>query len=306
MDRATTFRGNERTSSWRGLTRRGGSVFAVLALAVWGSAPTACAEHIYSGVRSTANADQVVTDDEWSTAKGGFTVTFAVEWTGSAWKYDYTFADADGSSLEPPITRFLKLEVSDVSGAWYKYVSDGHTPGYCAGAEVPVTPSVHTFHLWDAPESAPAYSLCSLFIGDDNDADRDELADGRITILSSQGPKWGSFYARDGDPYGCYDGPAEAVNRGFNGGVFAKPGGGTYSAVGSPPVFDPNQNMNGADVKHWILVPDTQGGGDVPEPGMLVLVGWVALAAVGRRQVGRQKQGIPQTQESCALAPPLE
>src|SRR3972149_2782430 len=254
------------------------SLFACFGLSIFIGiiAGTADATPIFTGTRSTASTDQIIADDEWKPTSGGFKVTFTVEWTGSYWSYDYVFRNKNGDPLDPAITRFLKLQVSDVSGSWYKLISDGHTAGYSTGQLIPLTPALLSFHLWDAPASDPSYSLYSIYIGDNNDSSPDELSDGHVTILSSQGPKWGSFYARDGDPYGQYTGPAEAINRGFNGGDFPHPAGGPdYTGPLYPPSFDPDGNMNGSAVKPWILVPDTFVL--VPEPSTVVLLSSLAL-----------------------------
>lgn len=244
-----------------------GVVFAIVVICV---ALTSTAQAAYIGTRSTDTPGAlVVSDDEWSVPKGGFKIDFSVEWTGSLWSYTYTFSDADGTPLDPTISRFLKIEVSEgITGATYAYISD------CGGEIVPLTPMAVSFHLWDAPASDPSYDMYCLMIGDNDDQQYDELSDCVITILSSQGPMWGNFYARDGDPYAGYDGPAEALNRGFNEGLFPDPiTGEMLSSVGVPPAFDPYQNMNGMDVNYWILVPDTY----IPEPATLLLFAAGAL-----------------------------
>ncbi len=201
-------------------------------LAVFALATVARATPTYSGSRSTSSPGQLVTDDDWSTSHGGFKITFSVDWNGSYWTYDYHFYDANGSDLDPHISRFLKLQVSDVEGAWFKLVSDGHTPGYSSGDLIDLEPFDISFHLWDAPVEDPTYGFFGLFIGDDNDNTTDELSDSHVTFVSSQGPMWGSFYARDGDASGEGGvGPAEAVNRGIDGGDIPSPGGGTLSSV---------------------------------------------------------------------------
>ncbi len=184
--------------------------------AVSALATVARATPTYSGSRSTSSPGQLVTDDGWSTSHGGFKIDFAVDWNGSYWTYDYHFYDADGSDLDPHISRFLKLQVSDVEGAWFKLVSDGHTPGYSSGDLIDLVPFDISFHLWDAPPEDPTYGFFGLFLGDDNDNTTDELSDSHVTFISSQGPMWGSFYGRDGELRRGWRGPAEAVNRGID------------------------------------------------------------------------------------------
>jgi len=242
-------------------------VFAIIVICV---VLTSTAQAAYIGTRSTETPGAlVVSDDEWSVAKGGFKIDFSVEWTGTLWLYTYTFSDSDGSLLDPTITRFLKLQISEgIPGATYSYISDYN------GEIVPLTPMAVSFHLWDAPASDPLYDMYCIKIGDDKDQGHDELSDCILTILSSQGPMWGNFYARNGDPYPGYDGPAEALNRGFNEGLFPDPiTGDMLSSVGTPPTFNPYQNMNGQDVNYWILVPDTY----IPEPATLFLFAAGAL-----------------------------
>lgn len=241
----------------------------------------------FIGTRSTTNGG-IIADDDWSIGNGGFRVDFTVTQVGPLWEYDYVFKDADGSGLDPSISRFIKLEVSqNVPGAVHQLISDG-TPPHNPGDLITLTPSLYSFHLWDAPASDPSYDLYSIFVGDDNDNLADELSDDHITFLSTQGPMWGSFYVRDGN---SGNGPAEAINRGFNDGVFPKPGGGTFSSVGGRPEFDPLQDPNALSLKNWILVPDTYNTNTVPEPTTFVLIlpALVAALAYGRRCRARRR-----------------
>ncbi|MBN1570908.1 MAG: hypothetical protein JXA73_23910 [Acidobacteria bacterium] len=227
--------------------------------------PAAYAGYYFEGVRSTNNADQLVTDDAWAGAYGGFQISFSAEYisTGNYWKYTYEFNDADTTALKPVISKFFKLQVSSVNDAWYRLEN---------GTQLTVLTDAG-FHLWDAPASDPVYSLGTYIKIDD----LGELSDGIVTILSSQAPMWGSFYARGGYiPYYTNYGPAEAVNRGFNDGEFPAPSGTMLSSVGSAPAFDPNQDMNSADFKYWILVPDTKT--TVPEGGSTLL--FLAIAII--------------------------
>jgi hypothetical protein len=231
----------------------------------------------YAGFRSTANLGQLVTDDGWADW-GGFKLTFSAELKSDTlkyWKYTYTFSNANGSPLDPKIEKFLKLQVSDpnlTAGEWYRLESlNGSvlTPVDDAG-----------FHLWDTPVSYPYYDLgYYIKIGGNEGPITGQLADGRVTILSSQAPMWGSFYARGGYT-NTPQGPAEAVNRGFLNGVFPSPSGVMLGSVGSAPPFDPedlDQDINGANVKYWILVPDTI---SVPESGSTFLFLAIALIPI--------------------------
>ncbi len=248
----------------------------------WQSASIAFADFI--GTRSTSTGG-IIADDGWSIGNGGFRIDFSVSQVGPLWRYDYVFKDANGTGLDPNITRFIKLEVSqNVPSAVHQLISDGsgvHNPGDL----ITLTPQAYSFHLWDAPASDPSYDLFSVFVGDDNDNLADELSDDHISFLSTQGPMWGSFYVRDGHDESTS--PAEAINRGFNGGVFPNPLGGTFSQVngGNRPTFNSLQDPNTASLNSWILVPDTFTTVNVPEPTSFVLIlpALVVACVYGRR-----------------------
>lgn len=116
------------------------------------------------------------------------------------------------------------------------------------------------------------------------------LADGRITIVSSQAPMWGSFYIR-GDALN--DNSSEVVNRGFNGGVFPMPTntGSLFASVGGAPLFDlyALNHMNDASYRYWIPVPDSNTS-VVPIPSALLHLGsgFLGLMGVGRIQKRRR------------------
>ena len=96
-------------------------------------------------------------------------------------------------------------------------------------------------------------------------------------MLSRRSPAREEFHR-----YGLGGGPAEAVNRGFNNGVFPTPSGETFSSVGGRPAFDALQDPNASSLKYWILVPDTF---TIPEPTtfLLMLPAMVASLAYCRR-----------------------
>jgi hypothetical protein len=261
---------------------------ALIALAIWAAfwhaASTAAAAFV--GSRSTTTG-AIISDNGWSSKNGGFRIDFTVTEVGPLWQYDYVFKDADGSGLDPNITRFLKLEVSqNVPAAQHWLISDGTGPTN-PGDLLLLAPALVTFHLWDAPASDPSYPLYSIFVGDDNDGVADQLSDDRVSILSTQGPMWGSFYVRDGHTESSA--PAEAVNRGFNNGVFPNPSGGTFSSVGGRPAFDPLQDPNATALKHWILVPDTFTTTEIPEPASVVLAGF-GITALGGVALARRRK----------------
>ncbi len=252
------------------------TVVSCLAVAVFTllSTATVVSADMYSGTRSTAYSGQLVTDDAWTastkryTDPSGFRITFSAEQTGDLWYYTYTFKDQDGSPLDPSITRFFKLQVSSVAGATYGYISDA------TGNVVSLTPEYGGFHLWDAPASDPSYYMNFIMYGDDRDSTgAGELADGRITIVSSQAPMWGSFYARGSD------GPSEATNQGFLDSAVWDSGLGGYT-VSSGFAFDSMLSCNDPSVLAWILVPDTMTV--VPVPAA-VLLGLLGLGVAGMK-----------------------
>jgi hypothetical protein len=230
----------------------------------------------YSGTRSSSDANEIVTSVVGHPAwPNGFGIDFAVEWTGTEWKYTYTFKNAAGGALSPLISQFFKLQVSDItniSGAYIKYVDDA------TGALLSLTAVDDAgFHLWDAPASDPYYDLgYHIKVGGSNTDTPpsppvlNQLADNQLILFSSQGPMWGSFYARDAD-VGTTGDHAEAVNAGFlNNLVLDTSTNPDTYRISYQPAFDPSQNMNGASVEGWILVPDTY---STPEPATMTLLG---------------------------------
>ena len=89
------------------------SVFLIAALPMLAYAdivPVAAA--YWTGFRSTATGG-VTGINEWSASEGGFRISWNISYDGGSklWSYSYTFADADGSALNPNLSHWI-LEVS--------------------------------------------------------------------------------------------------------------------------------------------------------------------------------------------------
>jgi hypothetical protein len=262
---------------------------------------------IYSGTRSTSVSGQLQSDDAWDTSHGGFQVTYSVtevtnpslKAQGYNWQYTYTFRNASGdtSTLSPAITKFLKIEVSNVSGSKFAYISDGSTTGYSAGSVVALAPINDIgFHIWDAPADAPYYDMYHIKIGTTNDT-APELNDNTVTILSSQAPKWGSFYARGTSNAEGTSGPAEALNQGFLTSMSGlktgvRSDGTTYEYYeydpSKAPAFSP-LNLENPAAKAFILVPDSSTT-ITPIPAAAWLLGSGLIGLAGLRRLKKRRK----------------
>ena len=206
-----------------------------------------------SGFLTTATSGVTATDG-WGPSGAGFKIAWDINFTGSAWHYEYTITNATGGNLRKGLSHILiglsdNFTATDWSGWLLNSVAT--TPD-----EAP-----KTYHPSDPGNSNP--NLPGNIYGG-----KFSLNGGTTAALefdSNRAPAWHDFYAKDGTSGGVW---VTAWNASFGVGVL------------NPDDYTHPPTDAGGHTLFKILSPDSRGGPVVPAPGA-ALLGALGLGVVG-------------------------
>lgn len=148
----------------------------------------------FTGSRSTLNSPSgLVTTDGWTSANGGFIISWAITQEGSLFHYVYTFSNAAGEPLRKTPSHFIV----ELSNPYSGIIQDAAVDGNGVTLEGP--------KIFE-PGSGNPYMTGNIY-GIKLDAGGNSYS-----FYSDRAPVWGDFYSKDGVQAGIV---ATAYNTGF-------------------------------------------------------------------------------------------